>query len=85
MIVITIFFLFHVLDIVYVGAIHPVHHSLCTLMLNAGKNVLCEKPLGLNLKQVKEMTELARSKGVLFVEVKIMKKSSCNTVTFQFK
>ena len=56
-------------DIVYVGAIHPVHHSLCSLMLNAGKHVLCEKPLGLNLKQVNQMTDLARKNGVLLAEV----------------
>ena len=37
-------------------------------MLNAGKHVLCEKPLGLNLRQVKEMTGLARKKGVLLAE-----------------
>ena len=37
-------------------------------MLNAGKNVLCEKPLGMSLKQVQEMIDLAKSKNVFFME-----------------
>lgn len=38
------------------------------LALNAGKAVLCEKPLAINLAQVREMIDLARQKKVFFME-----------------
>ena len=37
-------------------------------MLNAGKNVLCEKPMGLNSKQMKEMIALAKAKKLFLME-----------------
>ena len=36
--------------------------------LNAGRNVLCEKPLGLTLAQSREMVQLARDRKVFFME-----------------
>ena len=38
-------------------------------MLNNGKHVLCEKPLAMNYKEVKEMIDLAKEKGLFFAEV----------------
>jgi len=55
-------------EIAYIGVISPAHKDLVILMLEAGKAVLCEKPLGLNLEDVQEMVDKAREKGVFFME-----------------
>ncbi|XP_063238848.1 trans-1,2-dihydrobenzene-1,2-diol dehydrogenase-like isoform X2 [Bacillus rossius redtenbacheri] len=55
-------------DVVYVGTIHPFHHQLGKMMLGAGKPVLIEKPLTLNLKQTRELVELARSRKLFLME-----------------
>ncbi|XP_022109625.1 trans-1,2-dihydrobenzene-1,2-diol dehydrogenase-like [Acanthaster planci] len=55
-------------DIVYIGAVNNVHLPLCKLFLGKDKNVLCEKPLGLNKREVQEMVNLARQKNVFFME-----------------
>ncbi len=57
-------------DIVYIGSVNTLHLEHCKLMLNAGKHVLCEKPLAINKKQVTEILELAREKKVFLMEVK---------------
>jgi len=56
------------IDIVYVGSINTQHLSLVKLALNNGKHVLCEKPLGMNVKETKEMIELAKSKNLFLME-----------------
>jgi len=56
------------IDVVYVGSIHPQHLSLVKLSLNHGKHVLCEKPLGMNVKETKEMLELAKAKNLFLME-----------------
>ena len=56
-------------DVVYVATISYNHAELCVKMLNAGKHVLCEKPLSLNLKQTELVLEAAKRNNVLFVEV----------------
>jgi len=38
------------------------------MMLEAGKNVLCEKPLCMDLKETEELVKLARDKNVFFME-----------------
>ena len=55
-------------EVVYVGAIHPVHLAIVKLMINNGKHVLCEKPLGMNVKETKEMLKLAQDKKVFLME-----------------
>ncbi|XP_070574450.1 trans-1,2-dihydrobenzene-1,2-diol dehydrogenase-like [Ptychodera flava] len=55
-------------DIAYIGAIHTEHAKLSKMMLNAGKNVLCEKPMGLTVKETKEILELAKEKNLFFME-----------------
>jgi len=56
------------IDVVYVGSIHPRHLALARIYLEAGKNVLCEKPLCMNLKETVELVELARRKKVFLME-----------------
>ena len=37
-------------------------------MISAGKNVLCEKPMGLDAHQTKEMINMAQEKNVFLME-----------------
>ncbi|PKO13767.1 MAG: dehydrogenase [Chloroflexi bacterium HGW-Chloroflexi-10] len=55
-------------DIIYVSTPHTLHHENSLLALNAGKHVLCEKPLGLNSRQVEEMITTAKEKKRFFME-----------------
>ena len=55
-------------DVVYIGTIHTTHLDLCKLFMEAGKNVLCEKPLAMNVIETEEMLEVAKKKQVFFME-----------------
>ncbi len=52
-------------DLVSVATPPYLHYPMSMDALRAGKHVLCEKPMALDLKQAREMLELARSKGVV--------------------
>ncbi|XP_042344919.1 trans-1,2-dihydrobenzene-1,2-diol dehydrogenase isoform X1 [Plectropomus leopardus] len=56
------------IDVVYIGVIHPYHLSTCLLFMNAKKNVLCEKPLAMNTKEVKEILASAKRNNVFLME-----------------
>lgn len=51
-------------DLVVVSVRVPYHHEIVMAALEAGKNVLCEWPLGANLREAEGMTATARAKGV---------------------
>jgi predicted dehydrogenase len=53
-------------DIVYVATPHPMHKRDSILAINAGKHVLCEKPLTINAKEAQEIEAAAKAKGVFF-------------------
>uniref|UniRef100_A0A914CC60 Trans-1,2-dihydrobenzene-1,2-diol dehydrogenase n=1 Tax=Acrobeloides nanus TaxID=290746 RepID=A0A914CC60_9BILA len=55
-------------EIVYVGIVNFLHYKMVMSALDHGKHVLCEKPLGLNVKQVKEMIEKAKEKKRFLME-----------------
>ncbi|ODM95224.1 Trans-1,2-dihydrobenzene-1,2-diol dehydrogenase [Orchesella cincta] len=55
-------------DVVYIGAIHPTHLPLGKAALDAGKPVLCEKPLCINVRETKELLEHAKAKNLFFME-----------------
>ena len=55
-------------DAIYVATPHPFHKPHTILCLNAGKAVLCEKPIAVNAREVKEMVECARENRVFFME-----------------
>ncbi|KAL8623985.1 hypothetical protein ACOMHN_040611 [Nucella lapillus] len=55
-------------EIVYVGTIHPCHFTACTLFLDHGKHVLCEKPVTMNLDQCRQLTAKAKDKQLFFME-----------------
>ena len=55
-------------QVVYVGSINPAHLPLARLFLEAGKAVLCEKPLAINLRETRQLVQLARDRGVFLME-----------------
>eukprot|EP00747_Dinoflagellata_sp_TGD_P182013 gnl/TRDRNA2_/TRDRNA2_36074_c0_seq1.p1 gnl/TRDRNA2_/TRDRNA2_36074_c0~~gnl/TRDRNA2_/TRDRNA2_36074_c0_seq1.p1 ORF type:complete len:409 (-),score=66.64 gnl/TRDRNA2_/TRDRNA2_36074_c0_seq1:95-1138(-) len=55
-------------DIVYIGTIHPTHKKLALMAMNAGKHVLCEKPMTLRRADTAELIAVAKEKDVLLAE-----------------
>lgn len=55
-------------EIVYIGIVNFLHYKMVMAALDHGKHVLCEKPLGLNVKQVKEMIQKAKEKKRFLME-----------------
>ncbi len=55
-------------DVVYIGTPHNLHVDNTLLALNHQKHVLCEKPLGVNRKEVSRMIERAREKNLFLME-----------------
>lgn len=53
------------IDIVYIATPPFLHYSQAMLALQAGKHVLCEKPLAMDLSQADEMIEAARRSNCL--------------------
>ena len=64
-------------DVVYVASPHTLHPVHARAALEAGKAVLCEKPLTLNARQSQALVDLARERGVFFMEAMWM---ACNPV-----
>lgn len=58
-------------DAVYIGTPNQTHCDYTITCLDAGKHVLCEKPLAINAAKGREMVEKARSKGLLLMEAMI--------------
>jgi predicted dehydrogenase len=54
-------------DLVYIATPPFLHHPQARLALQAGKHVICEKPLAVTLEQAAELIELARQKNLLIV------------------
>lgn len=55
------------LDAVVVAAPTRTHHSIVKDALEAGKHVLCEKPLCVELRQAEEVVGLAQTKGLILM------------------
>lgn len=53
---------------VYVATPHPFHFECVMACIDAGKAVLCEKPLGMNAAQTAAMIDAAHEKGVFLME-----------------
>lgn len=56
------------IDVVYIGTPHTSHLHDVEMFLDAGFNVLCEKPLGVNASETKRMIGTARRNNVFFME-----------------
>jgi len=52
------------IDVVDIASPNDTHHDIAIAAAQAGKMVLCEKPLGLNAKQSRAMTEAVEGAGV---------------------
>jgi len=55
-------------DVIYVATPHAFHHAHTLLCLQHGKAVLCEKAFAINLRQAREMIDLARTRQVFLME-----------------
>lgn len=55
-------------DVVYVASPHALHHEHVMLALEAGKPVLCEKPVTLEESSTADLFEAARERGLFLME-----------------
>lgn len=55
-------------DVVYIATPHNLHFENTMMCIDHGKNVLCEKPFAVNARQVHQMIDHARNKGVFLME-----------------
>jgi 1,5-anhydro-D-fructose reductase (1,5-anhydro-D-mannitol-forming) len=51
-------------DAVYIASPHYLHPEHVALAARAGKNVLCEKPLGVNTAQAQQCVDICKTNGV---------------------
>lgn len=55
-------------DTVYVAVVNTVHYEYSKKALEAGKNVICEKPFATTGEQTRELIDLAKEKGLMLFE-----------------
>ena len=55
------------IDVIGVYSPDPMHYEHCKAALEAGKHVICTKPLTNNLEHAKELVNLVRKKGLKFL------------------
>ena len=55
-------------DIVYIATPHDSHMELSISAMEAGKHVLCEKPIAMNYEQAKKMVEISKKHQRFFME-----------------
>lgn len=55
-------------ELVYICTPHPWHYPNIVAALNAGKNVICEKPMTVNADEAKAVAKLAREKNLYLAE-----------------
>ncbi|KOV90492.1 Gfo/Idh/MocA family protein [Streptomyces sp. NRRL B-3648] len=70
------------IDVVYVATPHSAHRAAAGLCLAAGRNVLCEKPFTLNLREAEELVALAREHDRFLMEAMWM---YCNPLVRRLK
>lgn len=58
-------------DAVYIGTPNNTHHDYAIACLNAGRHVICEKPLGCSATEVEEMIQASKAGGVALMEAMI--------------
>ncbi|MEV8148433.1 Gfo/Idh/MocA family oxidoreductase [Arthrobacter sp. NPDC080073] len=55
-------------EVVYVATPHTSHYPVAKAALDAGKHVLCEKPLTINAREAEDLVSLAREKSLFLME-----------------
>ncbi len=55
-------------DAIYIASTHNFHHQAVLASLEAGKHVLCEKPMAVTVEQTRDMIEKARSRDLFLME-----------------
>ena len=60
-------------DVVYVAGIHPVHHDHAIAMMRAGKHVLVEKPIAMDVAQATSMVAMSRETNRFLMEAMWMR------------
>ncbi|MUT68421.1 Gfo/Idh/MocA family protein [Paenibacillus sp. NEAU-GSW1] len=58
----------NLIDAIYIASPNSLHAEYAITFMNAGKHVLCEKPIASNAKELSSMIEAAKSNGVLLME-----------------
>lgn len=58
-------------DAIYIGTPNQTHCEYAITCLNAGKHVLCEKPLAINAEEGCRMIEAAKANGCLLMEAMV--------------
>ena len=56
------------IETVYISTTHNFHYENIKLCLNAGKHVLCEKPMVLTEKEARELFAMAKEKNLFLME-----------------
>ncbi len=56
------------IDVVYISTIHPAHAEWVIQAAQAGKHILVEKPIGMNLQEAVAMIDAARENDVFLME-----------------
>ncbi|MEX0272800.1 MAG: Gfo/Idh/MocA family protein [Flavobacteriaceae bacterium] len=55
-------------DVVYISTPHTSHAELAITAMQHGKHVLCEKPMGVNRKEVEQMIQASKEHNVFLME-----------------
>jgi len=55
-------------DAVYIATPHPMHKEWAIKAAQAGKHILCEKPIGLNIFEAEQIIDAAKDNGVFLME-----------------
>ena len=55
-------------DAIYIASPHETHYGYAKTAIEAGRHVLCEKPLTFTVKEAEELYGLARENGVVLME-----------------
>tara|TARA_R110000796_G_scaffold96719_1_gene202772 strand:+ start:158262 stop:159218 length:957 start_codon:yes stop_codon:yes gene_type:complete len=61
------------IDIVYISTTHNFHCQNVIDALNAGKHVLCEKPMGISPDEIRKMMEVTKGTGKFLMEAMWMR------------
>ena len=68
------------IDAVYIASPNVLHYPQSRLFLEHGKHVLCEKPITVTARQLRELSALAAERGLVYLEAIMMRHLPARTV-----